>query len=132
MMAMTKDSVFGGLIRSTIGVGCAAAMAAVAAGLAPMAPANAQATPTAPLRLDIPALVPGPSIATEAQARLALSRHGLTDVTPNGPVGDYWEANARDHGQPVVAYLFDNGTLRLDRHPKATVQLGARLTPGAS
>ncbi len=129
---MTKNAAFGGLMRSTIGLGRAAAMALVAAGLASMAPANAQTAPAAPLRLDIPAPAPAPAIATEAQARLSLARHGLTDITQIGPVGDYWEANARDRGQPVIAYLFDNGTLRLDRHPKATVEVGARLTPGAS
>jgi hypothetical protein len=131
-MAMTKNAAIGGFVRSTIGLGGVTAMALVAAGLAPMAPANAQATPPAPLRLDIPAPAAAPSIATEAQARLALSRHGLTDVTQMGPVGDYWEANARDRGERVVAYLFADGTLRLDRHPKATVEVGARLTPGAS
>lgn len=75
-----------------------------------------------------------PRIATEAEARRALLRHGLADVTALGPVGDYWEANARAHGEPVVAYLFDDGTVWIKRHPRVMVQLGTRLSlaPSAS
>jgi hypothetical protein len=108
-----------------------AAMAAALFGLAAPAPAGASLPP--PTVFQWPARN-GPAIATEAEARRALLLHGLRDVTRLGPVGDYWEANARAHGRRVVAYLFTDGTLRIDRHPTEMVQLGSRLSPprGAS
>jgi hypothetical protein len=70
-----------------------------------------------------------PRITTDAEARRVMMQHGLAQVAQLGRVGDYFEANARLGGQPVVAYLFDDGTLRIDRHPKVMVQTGTRLAP---
>ena len=103
-----------------------AATGVAIAGLVSCLPTGALAAPA--WIWHIPAVRP-PPIATEAQALRALARHGLTDVLELGPVGDYWEANAYDHGKPVVVYLFDDGTLRIERHPTIMVQAGTRVTP---
>lgn len=70
-----------------------------------------------------------PQIGSAAQAARALMDHRLTDIAQLGPVGDYWEANARADGKPVVVYLFDDGSLRIVRHPAMMVQMGTRSTP---
>jgi hypothetical protein len=70
-----------------------------------------------------------PPIATDDEARGVLLRHGLSQISELGRVGDYFEANARLGGKPVVAYLFDNGSLKIDRHPAAMVETGTRLIP---
>jgi len=64
-----------------------------------------------------------------AQARNALLRRGFRDITQLGSVGDYWEANARTHGKPVVVYLFDDGTLWVQSHPAMKVVTGGRYLP---
>ncbi len=121
---MTRVAGIGGSARLSVGLRRAATIGLVAAGLASFLPAGA---PAMPARIFPITAVPSPRISTEAQARHAMLRHGLKNVTQLGPVGDYWEANADKRGKPVVVYLFADGTLRVERHPKIMVEAGGRM-----
>lgn len=64
---------------------------------------------------------PGP-IATASAARQVLRSRGLADIRHLWRIGDYWESEAQAGGRPVVAYLFDNGTLWLRHYPRAEMR----------
>lgn len=80
------------------------------------------------IALAVPALAEAPlpppygpvgiSVANPQQALADLHRRGLTDIHGLGLIGDYWEGEGLLHGRRVVAYLFENGTLRLHRYPR--------------
>lgn len=66
-----------------------------------------------------------PKIDTPSQALAALRAHGVADVNRLGKVGDYWESDGIVAGQPVVAYVFDNGAVEVKGSTPAAVQSAA-------
>lgn len=62
-----------------------------------------------------------PRFERDSWARATLRRHGLADIRGLGRVGDYWEAEARSGGKPVVVYLIDNGALYIRHYSRAAV-----------
>jgi Na+/H+-dicarboxylate symporter len=71
----------------------------------------------------LPAFAGGPvPITTAAAARLQLRARGLADIRDLWHIGDYWESEVAVAGKPMVAYLFDNGTLWLRRYPRAEMR----------
>jgi len=59
----------------------------------------------------------GGRVETENGALAVLHRCGVNSVAGLGRVGDYWEGEGLLRGKPVVAYLYDEGTLSLQRYP---------------
>lgn len=68
-------------------------------------------------------------IASEGQARAALAGDGVTDLRGLGQVGDYWEGEGLRHGQPVVAYLFDNGAVEIKHYPPGEIRQAFGFLP---
>ena len=57
---------------------------------------------------------PPPLVNNEAQARLALGHHGVTQLQRLGRVGDYWASVGVYGGRPVLAYVFvDDGAVQI-------------------
>lgn len=112
------------------------AMAALPAFAAVMAPGEVFALSNRP-ELSLPAPLPlngtrPPRFEREGWARGQLADHGLHDIRGLARVGDYWEAEARAQGRPVVVYLQDDGTLTFQHasRAKAEATFGSMPTRG--
>lgn len=68
---------------------------------------------------------PAPKVDTQSQALAALQARGVADVNRLGKVGDYWESDGIVGGQPVVAYVFDNGAVEVKSSTPAALQSAA-------
>jgi len=72
---------------------------------------------------------PPPKVATDAQALAVLHHRGIGRVSNLGRVGDYWESDGTRAGEPVIAYVFNDGALQIqpaargERVPLQSAQL---------
>jgi hypothetical protein len=57
---------------------------------------------------------PPAKIATDDQALATLHQHGIARVSGLGRVGDYWEGEGLLKGKPVIAYVFNDGALKVE------------------
>lgn len=73
-------------------------------------------------------------IATASEALAALQARGVADVRRLGQVGDYWESDGRLAGEPVVAYVFDDGAVEVKPSAPGALRSAAlpRIAPEQS
>ena len=68
---------------------------------------------------------PPPKVTRSDEALSALHRAGVQDVRRLGRVGDYWEGEGTLHGKPTLAFVYENGAIRL--RPASTAALRQAL-----